>query len=171
MFYGPSTKWENTTTMLKCKIVYHWTKGLWCLFVFFTVCPQKKEKFTRNVKISFWASGEINGRAVTQASHQSCCYKHKMSAVNILSYKKCQSRIANWPKLIDSSHHVYSTNWVQYQPVSTRILNYLGLFSLWEPQNVLHMLPITLFKQSAFEWICEWSVYELFNQTAVQRRC
>ncbi len=81
-------KMQNDLKIHHLKITsIEWRDYNRCLFSFFTVCPQKKEKFSWNVKISFWVSREIDGRAVTQASHQSCCFKHKMSAVNILLYK------------------------------------------------------------------------------------
>lgn len=141
------------------------------IFVCSLFAHRKKSKFTRNVKISFWVSREIKGRAVTQASHQSCCFKHKMSAVNILSYTMSLTD-PNWSTL-----HIMSTVqtdtiffsfmnvcteknavkiWLALlSSVSTRIWNYLGLLSVLERQNMLHLLLITKLKRSAFEWICE----------------
>lgn len=98
---------KNSVSLSKGCIIF--------LFAFLTVCHRKKkEKFTRNVKISLWIFGALNGRAVPWASHQNCCL---LQTQNVSCKYTSVRKMPDWSYLLTQtdwlSHHVYSTCWAE----------------------------------------------------------
>lgn len=114
---------KNSVSLSKGFMVYYFP-------IFFSYClPQKKkEKFTRNVKISLWISGALNGRAVPWASHQNCC---------LLQTQNVSCKYTPVRKMPDSSYLLTQTDWLSHHVYSTCRAEIFFFFSSFMNRKML----------------------------------